>query len=143
MKQMTTKDGYNRVGLHKVGENQKNFFVHRLVALGFLPNDENLPEVDHISGVVSDNSVANLRWVSRSENNRNRIVKGCMKLTKRKDLYYYEVSYCPVRGEKQKHVYLRIKFPESPECCYEAACLAEAFRDKVIAEINGQLPRFQ
>ena len=50
----------------------RTYLKHRLVATTFLPNPSNLPEVDHINGVTLDNSIDNLRWVSRSENCRNR-----------------------------------------------------------------------
>ena len=55
-----------------VGCNGRSRYVHRLVALTFIPNPDNLPEVDHINNNRVDNNYLNLRWVSRSENNYNR-----------------------------------------------------------------------
>lgn len=45
---------------------------HRIIAEVFIPNPNNLPEVDHIDGNRQNNSLNNLRWVTRSENARNR-----------------------------------------------------------------------
>ena len=63
--------GYVQVGLCRNGE-QKLFLVHRLVATAFIPNPDNLPEVDHIDRNPLNNSVENLRWVSHQENTENR-----------------------------------------------------------------------
>lgn len=66
------KDGkhnkrYLRVALSK--NNQTKWFsVHRLVAEAFLPNPENLPEVDHINNNEMDNRVSNLQWINRKDN---------------------------------------------------------------------------
>lgn len=46
----------------------KNVYIHRLVAMAFIPNPENLPQVDHIDGDKSNNHVSNLRWVTNRTN---------------------------------------------------------------------------
>lgn len=43
--------------------------IHRLVALAFIPNPENKPEVHHIDGNPANNNVNNLMWVTRKEHN--------------------------------------------------------------------------
>ena len=43
-------------------------YVHRLVALAFLPNAGNLPLVNHKDFDVTNNAVSNLEWVSHSGN---------------------------------------------------------------------------
>lgn len=52
-------DGYLTVTLSKDSVGEKKY-IHRIVAETFIFNPENLPEVDHISGIKSDNKVENL-----------------------------------------------------------------------------------
>jgi len=66
------KDGYIITTLsNKDGKKCKK--VHRLLAEHFIPNPDNLPLVDHIDRVPSNNSLDNLRWVSLSGNCQNRV----------------------------------------------------------------------
>ena len=58
----------------RIGEKckKKNFYVHQLIALAFLPNPENKPYVNHKNGVQLDNVVSNLEWATEKENSINR-----------------------------------------------------------------------
>lgn len=69
LKPSVTTDGYLMVTLCKGGK-KKNYYVHRLVAFAFIPNDdtENKTEVNHISEVKTDNKVENLEWVTPKQN---------------------------------------------------------------------------
>ena len=63
--------GYLRISLYKNGK-QKKFLVHRLVAEAFLPNPNNLPQVNHKIDDFehrSDNRVENLEWCTAEYNN--------------------------------------------------------------------------
>lgn len=61
------RDGYVKVKLNKDGHSRE-FFVHRLVAQAFIPNEECKAEVNHINANRADNRKENLEWVSRQEN---------------------------------------------------------------------------
>ena len=59
--------GYLRVVLYNGGR-PKDFYVHKLVAETFLPNPNNLPEVNHIVGMKFNCHVSNLVWSTSSDN---------------------------------------------------------------------------
>lgn len=60
--------GYLKVSLCKNGK-IKYFFIHRLVAEAFIPNENNYPCVNHKDCNTSNNNVYNLEWVTYKENN--------------------------------------------------------------------------
>lgn len=62
--------GYCRVAFNN-GEVKETLSVHRLVAEAFLPNPNNLPQVNHKNGIKADNTVNNLEWCTASENRRH------------------------------------------------------------------------
>ena len=59
-------------GYVQVKLNGKTYKYHRILAKHFIPNPDNLPEVDHINQDKTDNALENLRWVNRSQNLKNR-----------------------------------------------------------------------
>lgn len=59
--------GYNTIYL-----NGKKYKYHRIIAQQFIPNPNNLPQIDHVNHDRQDNRIENLRWITSSENNRNK-----------------------------------------------------------------------
>lgn len=59
-------------GYRVIGLNDKQYFYHRIIAQMFIPNPDNLPEVDHVNHDKLDNKIENLRWVSSRDNSLNK-----------------------------------------------------------------------
>ena len=67
LKQRNDIKGYKRVYISSHSKD-KSFLVHRLVALAFIPNTDNLPQVNHKDENKSNNIVENLEWCSNYYN---------------------------------------------------------------------------
>ena len=61
--------GYLYIDLYKDGK-CKHYKIHRLVAEAYIPNPDNLPQVDHIDGNKTHNYLNNLQWITNRDNCR-------------------------------------------------------------------------
>lgn len=62
-------NGYMRIMLCKDGQ-RKMYSLHRIVAEAYIPNPDNLPQVDHIDNDKTHNYVNNLQWITHKDNVR-------------------------------------------------------------------------
>lgn len=65
---------YKKVSL-MINDIPKTYMVHRLVALTYIDNPDNLPVVHHKDGNKLNNHISNLQWVSFQENTETGIKK--------------------------------------------------------------------
>ena len=77
LKPQPDSHGYTQVTLYRPEKKTKCFKIYRLVAEAFLAEDQSEGlEVNHIDGDKSNNTVANLEWVTRLENSQHAWRKG-------------------------------------------------------------------
>ena len=78
MIQETTPRGYKKIRFL----DHKKYFVHRLVAEAFIPNPDNLPQVNHKDEDKTNNHADNLEWCTKlyNINYGNGIIKRCKKV---------------------------------------------------------------
>lgn len=63
--------GYLKIGLQRNGKCEKHR-INRLVALAFIPNPNNYPQVNHIDGNKENNSYTNLECLTNEMNQEHR-----------------------------------------------------------------------
>jgi hypothetical protein len=71
MKPYKDTKGYLQIDLQLDGrkrENRVHLAVHRLVAMAFIPNSDNLPQVNHKDEDKTNNCVGNLEWCTNDYN---------------------------------------------------------------------------
>ena len=82
LKKYISPYGYERVCI-----NGKCWLVHRIVAMVFIPNPDNKPQVNHIDGNKQNNDISNLEWVTPEENMRHASCMGLLRPPQPQDTY--------------------------------------------------------
>ncbi len=67
--------GYLQVDLCRSKSDHKKASVHKLVATAFLPNPDNLPQVNHLDGDKTNNLLSNLEWCTAQHNSEHATAK--------------------------------------------------------------------
>jgi hypothetical protein len=130
------RDGYHRVRLYNEG-NKKYICLHRAVACLFIPNPEGKPCVDHKYGEKLNNSVDNLRWVTRSENGMN------SKISKNNRSGHKNIFLTIQHGKPVWHIQIMVNrkkihgghFPRDSE---EPPAEVIAIRDELLKQYHGE-----
>lgn len=76
LKQQKNKDGYLYVSVPKEYNKRRQILIHRAVAMAFIENPLNKPEVNHKDGNKQNNNSDNLEWVTMQENQRHAWTNG-------------------------------------------------------------------
>ena len=74
-------DGYLYVNLCKEGK-RKQYRINRLVAMAFIPNPNNLPEVNHKDKIRTNNNIENLEWCTKQYNVEYSLAKAVIGINK-------------------------------------------------------------
>lgn len=81
MKPYPSDWGYLKTCLTRDSEYKRHIFIHRIVAIEFIPNPDNLPEVNHMDGVKTNNVWTNLEWCTNDKNLEHAYVTGLARYT--------------------------------------------------------------
>lgn len=91
------KDGYCKVNILNENGNWTQTSIHRLVAMAFLPNPENKPQVNHKDSNRQNNTVENLEWVTSRENVLHSFKEGnrvtCTKVPRNRVLTQFQIEH--------------------------------------------------
>jgi len=109
LKHCFNKGGYKVVNLRDGNGGGRPCFIHRILAEAYIPNPDNKPFIDHIDRDRTNNSLCNLRWVTKTENNNNMSERkinsnsstGHKRITKTKDGYRYAIQRKNINHRKR------------------------------------------
>ncbi len=76
---VNNSNGYYQRSNHIGKKKRKMATIHRVVAETFIPNPNNLPQVNHKNGNKLDNRVENLEWCTEMQNTNHALSKGLCK----------------------------------------------------------------
>ena len=150
LKYTPDRSGYLKVRLYK-DKHQHIFMVHRLVALAFLPNPNNYPQVNHKDENKHNNDVSNLEWCTikynanygmRNERIREKLKQNAILPDNRIKVNMYTLDGIFVRqfdSLKEAKIFLNKPITEAhiSQCCNGTRKTAYGYKWVKASEDNG------
>ena len=127
--------GYYHVGIINNNKKKKHMIIHRLLALTFIPNPDNLPFVDHHDRIRTNNSLVNLSWASRELNAHNQ--------TRHKDnkLGHKHITLCVDKRRNNDEWYRFIinRYGKIHNKCFKTLEEAIKYRNEYLTELGEEI----
>lgn len=101
LKAQPDKKGYLRLRV-TIEREKMSFKMHREIAKAFIPNPNNLPQVNHKDGNKMNNNVGNLEWCTNRQNQIHALALGLHgeKSPSHNPVSVEDVEYVPIRTKK-------------------------------------------
>lgn len=87
LKPVIKKDGYSLITLSK-NNIKERFYLHRLIAICYIPNIKNKSQINHKDGNKMNNSVHNLEWCTAKENMNHAFRIGLNQRITKKEVHF-------------------------------------------------------
>lgn len=127
------KKGYLMVSIPKDGKEMR-WQAHRLVAKAFIPNPNQLPQVNHLDGDKKNNAVSNLEWCTNMHNKQHAIKNGLVPI-----YHHGEKNYCAHLTDREAAEIKSFKLKKGPKQGLNRRKLAEMYgvTEYVIKDIRA------
>jgi hypothetical protein len=129
-----SKIGYYYVCIKNKDRERKHMYVHRLVALAYIPNPDDKPDVNHKDGDKSNNHVNNLEWITKSDNTVHAL---------RNDLFPWERSKQNRTHKTTKFLIVTCKYENNlyqhPYYTYPEFLTKDQIQDALCEKLNKQI----
>ena len=124
----------------KIDGKQHSRLISRLVAIAFIPNPHNKPQVGHWDCDKTNNKVENLYWCTQSENNLNPITNERMKIAQKGNEQIKKATECAaIKNRKKVYMYsLNKKLEKVYNSIVEAAKENNCFPQNITACCRGK-----
>lgn len=120
-----SNSGYVQIRLYKEGKYHYRY-IHRLVALTFIPNPSNYRTVNHVDGNKLNNTITNLEWTSDETQQRHAFLLSLKpsgkSFTKEQLFEIYKMFFLEKRTPREISDILNRPFGTIRKICYGERC---------------------
>jgi len=128
IKQFIGRGGYLYIALRK-NKKQTSVLMHRILAITFIPNEEDKPTVNHKNSIRTDNRLSNLEWNTYSENNSH-----AHKLGKQSE--YYGENHSQSKLKEKQVIEIRSKYIKHKYTAPDLAKEYKVSKGAIVAILN-------